>query len=277
MKNNNRAAASIAVVCFAALTLTAGIHFFNIRKDFNAKPDIQTYLSEVSDDSIEMKLVEADDMKIGSELILVNKEHPLDDDYSADICEYKDSGVMMNTASVDHFAAMSKDITDNKGEYLYVSSSYRTYEEQQQILEEEGSKTALPPGCSEHETGLAQDLYFSGYAGDSFIKCEAGKYLTEIAPSYGFILRYPKHKTNVTGIRYEPWHFRYVGQPHAEIMTQCGLTLEEYLDSLEYGKFYVYGDHIISRQQGSILEIPQGYKTDISYDNCGGYIITSQK
>ena len=86
------------------------------------------------------------------------------------------------------------------------------------------------PGTSEHETGLAADIVTpsyqrldAGYAGT-----KAAKWLLENAASYGFVLRYPEDKTEITGIDYEPWHYRYVGVEAAkEIMAQ-GLCLEEY-------------------------------------------------
>ena len=86
------------------------------------------------------------------------------------------------------------------------------------------------PGTSEHETGLAADIVTpsyqrldAGYAGT-----KAARWLLENAASYGFVLRYPEDKTEITGIDYEPWHYRYVGVEAAkEIMAQ-GLCLEEY-------------------------------------------------
>lgn len=79
----------------------------------------------------------------------------------------------------------------------------------------------------------------------------------------------------MTGINFEPWHIRFVGFPHAEIMYQNNLSLEEYFDSLEDGKFYSYGDYVFSRQSGEDLEIPSDCgSVVISSDNAGGYVIT---
>lgn len=234
-------------------------------------------LEKISSENLELRSVRPEDLKIGTDLMLVNKDHPLGEYFTPNICEYKDSGVFMSAESVDSYAAMSKAISDNCDDSLYVMSSYRTSEEQKEIYDEQGSSEAMPPRCSEHETGLAQDLYFSGFSGDSINKCEAGRFLTEHAPEYGFIVRYPSYGRIVTGIRYEPWHFRYVGQPHAKIITDYSLTLEEYIEGMEYGSFYEYEDYIISRQRGETLLLPENCTCDISYDNCGGYIITAKK
>ena len=85
------------------------------------------------------------------------------------------------------------------------------------------------PGYSEHGTGLALD--FNGVSSD-FEHDEAYLWLNEHAAEYGFVLRYPTDKVNLTGIDYEPWHFRYVGRENAEKMNELGYCLEEYIDYL---------------------------------------------
>ena len=284
MKKRRSAVTAFVTVCVVMLILAAMLVIikpekFNVAGKVTAlfRGRVEYHLDEVPADELTLKSASVKDLKIGNSLVLVNKDHPLDQYYKPSICEYKDSGVMMSTASVDSYAALSKAIMDNCGEPLYVMSSYRTPEEQQELYENQGSNEAMPAHCSEHETGLAQDLYFSGFAGSSINKCPAGKYLTEHAPEYGFIVRYPSYGRIVTGIDYEPWHFRYVGQPHAKIITANGLTFEEYIDGLEYGSFYAYEDYIISRQKGDTLLLPENCTCDISLDNCGGYIITAKK
>ena len=85
------------------------------------------------------------------------------------------------------------------------------------------------PGTSEHHTGLAID--FNGVK-DDFYKTKEYSWLMSNAANYGFILRYPQNKTDVTNVIYEPWHFRYVGKVHAQKVVQSGLCLEEYIDSI---------------------------------------------
>jgi D-alanyl-D-alanine carboxypeptidase len=88
-----------------------------------------------------------------------------------------------------------------------------------------------PPGYSEHETGLCADLAYNGksYLDDSYEKTPAFTWLSAHAAEYGFILRYPKDKTEVTGYEYEPWHYRYVGTANAAAIKARGMCLEEYV------------------------------------------------
>ncbi len=282
MKKRTRSNKIFVKVFILLLILTAAFLTVRIDKRFYCEQLLKYKLGrfeldEIAETDIDTVTVSKDGVKIGEELILVNKDHPLPEDYSPTLSEYKDTGVIMSAASVDSFAELSADIFEHTGEKLYVMSSYRDKEDQEEIEEEMGSSVALPPNCSEHETGLAQDLYFDSYAGNAINKCKAGRYLTEHAAEHGFILRYPPSENTVTGIEYEPWHFRYVGLPHSEIIDDNGLTYEEYIDALEYGKFYEYGDYTISRQQGDDLTFPSGCKITVSEDNCGGYIVTARK
>ncbi|ONN41808.1 D,D-carboxypeptidase/D,D-dipeptidase VanXY [Enterococcus mundtii] len=93
------------------------------------------------------------------------------------------------------------------------------------------------PGCSEHHTGLAIDIGLRKTEHDliapRFEGPEAELFL-EHMKDYGFILRYPKNKQKITGIAYEPWHFRYVGTPHSQIIMDHGWTLEEYIEFLKH-------------------------------------------
>ena len=87
------------------------------------------------------------------------------------------------------------------------------------------------PGTSEHNLGLAADIVTPSYQtlDEGFAQTEAFRWLSENAADYGFILRYPKGKGDITGIIYEPWHYRYVGQAAAKVITEQGICLEEYL------------------------------------------------
>ncbi len=124
-------------------------------------------------------------------------------------------------------------------------SGFRSHQQQQKIwddsMKENGylftRQYVAIPGCSEHETGLAIDLAANAPDID-FIRPDfpyTGIYgqFRALAPSYGFILRYPAGKESITRISEEPWHFRYVGVPYASIITNRGLVLEEYADSNE--------------------------------------------
>ena len=100
------------------------------------------------------------------------------------------------------------------------------------VLHEEAEKQVQTqvqvPSASEHQTGLAIDMSVEAGQGD-----ELGMQLAAIAPQYGFVLRYPDGKSNITGVNFENWHFRYVGKKSAEYMTKHDLTLEEYLALLK--------------------------------------------
>lgn len=142
--------------------------------------------------------------------------------------------------------ALTKLILENNlGNKIIVTDAFRTKEVQEEIwvttLKEKGElftkKYVAKPGCSEHELGLAIDLGLAEATND-FIRPSFSKgpvvatFLANMA-KYGFILRYPKGKEEITSISFEPWHFRYVGTPHSEIMAQQGWVLEEYLEFLE--------------------------------------------
>jgi D-alanyl-D-alanine carboxypeptidase len=104
---------------------------------------------------------------------------------------------------------------------IYLSSGYRTREEQAQLYDEAADKSFVqPPGASEHETGLAVDFWLLD---------ESQLWLANNAWRFGFILRYPAGKEAITGISNEPWHFRYVGLEVARTCYEQGICLEEYL------------------------------------------------
>ena len=207
-------------------------------------------------------------------LLLINQTHPISDNDVFDVCEYKDTDVYMNSCMHSDYARLSSDISEKFSEKLFVMSAYRTKEEQQQAIAEEGEKAA-GINESEHRAGLALDVYVRYYAGEAFLKTDTGKYVNSECHKYGFIIRYPEYGEKITGIGYEPWHIRYVGHPHAEIMMLNKLTLEEYISYLELGKFYRYGDYLITKQDPKNTFLPHSFESAvISSDNDGNIIIT---
>lgn len=137
-------------------------------------------------------------------------------------------------------------------EKIIVTDAYRKKEDQERIWQEtikaKGAiftkKYVARPGCSEHELGLAVDIGLAAADNDYIQPSFATgpiveKFLKEMA-YFGFILRYPKGKERITSISYEPWHFRYVGTPHSEIIMQQNWVLEEYLDFLEETRGNIY-------------------------------------
>lgn len=211
-------------------------------------------------------------------LMLINTDRLIEDEYQFVIVEYNDSGVYMNACVTEAYASISGEIRERFDEKLYISSAYRSAEEQQRQIAEEGAK-AQAVGASEHQAGLAVDVYVKYYAGAAFLKHEAGQWVNSNCQDYGFIIRYPYYGKGETGISYEPWHLRYVGFPHAEIIAKNSITLEEYIDSLKNDVFYSYESGgvswLIVRHSGEKFNIPEDYESVvISPDNCGGYVLT---
>lgn len=180
-------------------------------------------------------------------LALVNTEHPLDTSYVP--AEMKE---VESERSVDGriYDALEKMLSDGaeQGLRMYVASAYRSYEQQRDVFNatmgdwiaegytpldayDETAKSVAIPGTSEHATGLCVDIIAADYAelNDQQGDTPEQKWLMEHCWEYGFILRYPPEKADVTGIIYEPWHYRYVGEKAAKEITEKNITLEEYL------------------------------------------------
>ena len=192
------------------------------------------------------KLIEVD-TKEDSYTVLVNRKYPMSRDYvPADLVvprirfsfygTYEKSYVRQVTASAleQLFTAGQK-----KGIILKGVSGYRSYARQQEIYNAHVLRTGVKstdlvsakPGTSEHQTGLSIDVSSESVGcalEESFGSTAEGKWLAKNCHKYGFIIRYPKDKTEITGYSYEPWHIRYVGKKLATYLYKKGLTLEEY-------------------------------------------------
>ena len=173
-------------------------------------------------------------------LILVNAEHPLPEDFTVVLKELR-NGHHVDERMYPELQQMFDDAR-SVGIYPFINESFRTAERQQQIMDkyianyeamgmkhEEAVKKAREivalPGTSEHQLGLALDI-IAEYDADS---TATWKWLKKNCWKYGFILRYPADKVEITGISYEPWHFRYVGVEAAREIMERGICLEEYL------------------------------------------------
>ena len=234
-------------------------------------PDLKKISFDISD-------IRPDEMPLSQDLLLVNREHPLPQDFEADIVFYRDTDVYMNRSVVEDYGRLSDYIRENMGNRLYVSSTYRSYEDQERVYNEEGPDVAALPGQSEHQTGLALDVYVMYFAGEGFIDSQVGRYVNEHCSEYGFIIRYPEGEEEITGFAYEPWHIRYVGQPHASIIAEYNITLEEYIDCLELYQWYEYDGYLIARFPEDDVLIPASFanRDNITYcpDNTGNIIVT---
>lgn len=182
---------------------------------------------------------------------LVNANNPLKDDFKVKTATVKGTQKAFDNRVVHYLERMLDDAAA-AGYPMYLVSTHRSISYQDGLFqkkvneyiskgynrskaEEEAAKWVAPPGTSEHNLGLVADIVSSdwyqhhGDLTDDFEETEHFKWLYENCANYGFILRYPKGATRITGIEYEPWHYRYVGTDIAHYIMNNKLTLEEYL------------------------------------------------
>lgn len=185
-------------------------------------------------------------------MILVSPVSPMPDGYTVETkaCNSDTTNNKLQTEAADAFLQM-KDAAAADGVTLHLQSGYRSVEYQSNLFNKqiqkwkdagmneadatEKAKTVVtPPGCSEHNCGLAADINSPEYwsLDEPFKNTNAYAWLCAHAEDYGFILRYPKDKEDITGIIYEPWHWRYVGVENARRINASGLCLEEYVEQL---------------------------------------------
>ncbi len=217
-----------------------------------------------------------ENVRFDQSLLLVSAAHPLPEDFVPDVTEYRDSGVYMNNCMQEAFAALSDAVREHGESGLYVSSDFRTRAQQEEEYAADPALAALP-GSSEHEAGLALDVYVRYFAGYAFHKSRGGQFVGRNGWKYGFILRYPSFGEKETGITYEPWHIRYVGQPHASLIYNGHTTLEGYIDSLHEGVWYEAQGYRFCRQRprdGALLLPEERAGAVVSPDNTGCYIVT---
>ena len=187
-------------------------------------------------------------------LILVNPWNYIPEDYTLELETVQGKYKMDIKAaeSARNLVAAAKEAGFN----MQLCSAYRTVEKSAELYQRkvnqyigygyseadakvEAAKWVAPPGTSEHHTGLAMDLVSSDYWNyysdleHDYEKFDSFKWMYEHCAEFGFILRYPKDKQDITGITYEPWHYRYVGIEAAEYIMENGLCLEEYLEIIK--------------------------------------------
>ena len=180
-----------------------------------------------------------------SRLLLVNAEYPLpeDYDYGWNIIEF-DASYSNNSDKLMHridagvwpYMQAMVEAAREDGVDLCVWSPYRTYEMQERLFknrvnkeggdEAKAAQAVARPGTSEHNTGLCADF---NMASSRFEKTEMFTWMCEHAQDYGFILRYPEKKIDITGVMYESWHWRFVGINRAKEINNLNVTLEEYI------------------------------------------------
>lgn len=189
-------------------------------------------------------------------MVLVNPNVKLPDDYTVET-ETADAatGKELQTEAAEAYRQMAK-AAEADGVSLMLCSGYRSVEYQQGLFDKKveqclseglsqedaeikAATIVAAPGHSEHNTGLAADIVTPDHQmlDTAFEQTPAFAWLSQHAAEYGFILRYPRDKTAITGIIYEPWHYRYVGVDNAAAILQSGGCLEEYLAKLTISDF----------------------------------------
>lgn len=187
-------------------------------------------------------------------LVLVNKEHELPVTYEAGLRNICHGRLQASDVLYEDLCAMLKGGKEAGYEY-WIASAWRDRSYQQGLVDEDvqnymakgysyeaalekAYEYMMPAGKSEHETGLALDILCS--TNTRMDESQAGepgnKWLVQHCHEYGFILRYPKKKEEITGIQYEPWHFRYVGREAAAYLKEKGWTLEEFYEAVGIGQ-----------------------------------------
>lgn len=180
-------------------------------------------------------------------LTLVNEDNPLSEAYEPETAE-ADGGYLFDIRAVEPLRALLQ-AGREAGLDLVVTSGWRSWAYQEQLFEDKVARvmaeTGLEraeaeeiaadevarPGTSEHQLGLAVDIISNAHPDldEGWAETEEAKWLREHCAEYGFILRYPPDKSDITGIVWEPWHFRYVGEEAAVYIMENDLCLEEYL------------------------------------------------
>lgn len=185
-------------------------------------------------------------------LILINKASPLDENYvPSDLIGVADTRSDRETVLLREYAekaleALLIEARADGCKKITVTSAYRSYALQKALFNQrlamypsltaeeayaEASSVVAVPGTSEHQSGLSLDMHNLPAADISFADTPEGKWLAENSYRFGFILRYPADKTGITGISFEPWHFRFVGRYHAARIYESGYCLEEYMEN----------------------------------------------
>ena len=253
----------------------------------------------ITDDYITIR-PDASEIARGS-LLLVNQDHRYEitgEDGFIQISDEKtqsyripDEGILLDTLVIDSLNEMMDAFYYETGrDNIAIVSGFRDYDRQQEILDDyikltgpvEALKWAAPPGYSEHHTGLAIDLgIFSSGTFRTFTGIGINAWFKENCHRFGFVLRFTKEKTGVTGTVEEPWHFRYTGNPHAHFIHQNGWCLEEYIEFIRgysfnepYTGLYNEDTYEIYYTSGEELRIPFDCDFDYSGDNIDGFIVT---
>jgi len=234
-------------------------------------------------------------------LVLINQEYACefpDERELVDIAGFKTPSYRVSDSALSLSGSISEPLNammdaffaETGSDAVTVISAFRDYDRQMEILNEyialvggnEAYKWVAVPGHSEHHSGLAVDFgVHSGDAPRTFSGTGVYEWFGQNCDKYGFILRYPDDKTDITNTTHEPWHFRYVGVPHAHFIHKMGLCLEEYIDFLMgFSQDEPYCDEFDGRgfevffTRDREIVLPSSCEYEISGNNFDGFIVT---
>lgn len=250
-KQRNKKQFQQKLIILLAITFVLGfLSGFFVGK--NQEKEIQFVMAESENESSQTTLSPEKTVDYASlpwNLKLVNFEHALDETFEPAKLAEVDNGYAADSRIADATKKMIADARSKDNVRIIALSAYRDYDYQMELFEnkvqrlqqekgysvgkarEEAKTVVAYPGTSEHQLGLALDLVDARHVklDESQENTAAYKWLYEHCAEYGFIVRYPNGKTDITGIIYEPWHFRYVGVEAATYIMEHNITLEEYL------------------------------------------------
>lgn len=224
-----------------------GADVYTLDDILESRENYQADVSQAGESTLEETAVDYVFDSTDWRLVLINKQHPIPADYDFNLGRTKDN-IQCDERIIDDLLLMMQ-AAKNDGLNLAIQSPYRTFDRQESNFNKRikyymgqgmsymdaykaTSQVITVPGCSEHEIGLAIDITSDTFQPllQEFADTEEGKWLAEHSHEYGFTLRYPPDKEHITGIEFEPWHFRYVGREAARIMYEENICLEEFWD-----------------------------------------------
>lgn len=247
---------------------------------------------------------------IKNNMLLVNKDNTLDRSYfPPDLVSVKLSkgrsaaGMRLDREAMEQLNIMLNAAYNDGVSGMVITSTFRNFEKQTSLFNnkietlsrninrkaamEEAAKVVAVPGTSEHQTGFAADICSDRVSlVEAFARTKQGKWLEDNSWKFGFVIRYPKDKTEITRIIYEPWHVRYVGNVHSEIMKAKDMCLEEYVEYLKNNRIIHFRDssgadyavQYIDKEQlessGMTLNLNEGSTWEISNCTKDSYVLT---
>jgi zinc D-Ala-D-Ala carboxypeptidase len=276
----------LLIVLSMGITVVNRLEFFEDNK-VEIKHFVPDHKLDESTQLVEIR----EELVYQGNLLLVNNEYPVhEESIKSDVVnliEHREltegyglleSEIYLSEEVAYEFSEMINAAGEEGVRNFSINSGFRDFDEQNVLYQQMGSSLALPAGHSEHNLGLSLDV---GSTQMKMSEAPEGRWIEQNAWKYGFILRYPKDKTQVTGIQYEPWHIRYVGLPHSAIIQEKNFALEEYMEYLREEKHItaiVNGEEFTVTyypiETSRSIKVPENSKYEISGNNIDGVIVT---